>query len=141
MVLSKKDKAYFNIAKEISKLSDFPRIHIGCVAVYKHRVIATGMNSQKTNPLQKKYNRFRFDDDAKPHCIHSEVACLTSLIGNPRIDFKNVSLYIYRENGKNELALARPCNACMKLIMDLGIRHIYYTNTCGFSHEKIFDKE
>lgn len=139
MTLSKKDKMYFNIAKEISKLSDFPRIHVGCVAVYKHRIISTGVNSLKTRPLQKKYNRFRYDDDSTPHCMHSEVAALSSLVGNPEIDFKNVSLYIYRENGKRELAQARPCRGCMQLIMDLGIRDIYYTNEKGFSHERIYN--
>lgn len=136
MELAKKDKAYFNIAKEVSELSDFPRIKIGCCAVHKHQVISTGFNTQRTAPIQKKYNQYRFSDDTK-HSCHAEISCLKSLIGRKDIDFKNVTLYIYRVHKNGELALSRPCPSCMKLITDLGIKHIYYTNSGGFSHEEI----
>lgn len=136
MQLTKKDKTYFNIAKEVSKLSDFPRVQIGACAVYKHKVISTGCNSQRTSPLQKKYNQYRFSVET-PHTCHAETSCLKPLIGRNDIDFKNVELYIYREYHNNELALSRPCPSCMKLISDLGIKHIYYTNSGGFSHEEI----
>ena len=46
----------FKRAKEISCLSDYNRIHIGCVAVYKNHVLAVGYNTNKTHPLQMKYN-------------------------------------------------------------------------------------
>lgn len=136
MELSKKDKAYFNIAKEVSKLSDFPRVQIGACAVYKHKVISTGCNSQRTSPLQKKYNQYRFTVETS-HSCHAEISCLKSLIGRKNIDFKNIDLYIYRAYKNNEPALARPCQSCMKLISELGIKHIYYTNSGGFSHEEI----
>lgn len=134
--LTKKDKAYFNIAKEVSKLSDFPRVQIGTCAVYKHKVISTGCNSQRTSPLQKKYNKYRFTVET-PHTCHSEIACLKPLIDRKDIDFKYVELYVYREYKNNELALARPCQSCMKLISELGIRNIYYTTHGGYSHEEI----
>ena len=134
--LTKKNKTYFNIAKEVSQLSDFPRVQIGACAVYKHKVISTGCNSQRTSPLQKKYNQYRFKVDT-PHTCHAEISCLKPLIGRKDIDFKNIDLYIYREYKNNELALARPCASCMKLITELGIRNIYYTNLGGFSHEEI----
>ena len=134
--LTKKDRAYFNVAKEVSKLSDFPRVQIGACAVYKHKVISTGYNSQRTSPLQKKYNQYRFSVDT-PHTCHAEISCLKPLINRRDIDFKNVDLYIYREYKSGELSLARPCASCMKLITELGIRNIYYTNLGGFSHEEI----
>jgi len=136
MKCTKSHKAYFEAARAVSKLSDFPRIKIGAVAVYKHRIISSGCNTQRTAPIQKKYNIYRFTEDT-PHCLHSEVACLKPLIGRNDIDFKNVSLYIYRSIKGNELALARPCPSCMKLITELGIRNIYYTNNGGFSHEEL----
>lgn len=134
--LTKKDRTYFNIAKEVSKLSDFPKVQIGSCAVYKHKVISTGYNSQRTNPLQKKYNKYRFSVET-PHTCHSEIACLKPLISRKDIDFKNVELYIYREYKNGETALARPCKSCMKLITELGIRNIYYTTYGGFSREII----
>ena len=136
MHLMKKNRAYFNIAREMSKLSDFPRAQIGACAVYKHKVISTGYNSQRTSPLQKKYNQYRFKVET-PHMCHAEISCLKPLVGRRDIDFKNVDLYIYREYKNGELALARPCASCMKLISDLGIRNIYYSNEGGFSHEEI----
>ena len=136
MNLTKKDKAYFNIAKEVSKLSDFPRVKIGACAVYKHKVISTGCNSQRTSPLQKKYNQYRFSVDTM-HTCHAETSCLKPIMGQKDIDFKNVKLYIYREYKNGQPGIARPCESCLKLISELGIKHIYYTNSGGFSHEEI----
>ena len=134
--LRKSDRVYFNIAKSVSELSDFPRIKIGSCSVYKHKVISTGFNTQRTDPMQKKYNRYRFTEDTK-HTCHAELSCLKPLIGRKDIDFKNVDLYIYRSYKNGELALSRPCPSCMKLITELGIKNIYYTNSGGFSHEEI----
>ena len=136
MDLTKKDRAYFNIAKEVSKLSDFPRVQIGACAVYKHKVISTGCNSMRTSPLQKKYNKYRFTVET-PHTCHAETSCLKPLIGRKDIDFKNVDIYIFRSYKNGNLGLARPCESCFNLIKDLGIRNIYYSNEGGFSHEEI----
>jgi deoxycytidylate deaminase len=118
----------------MSELSDFRQYHIGCVAVYKHKIISSGCNSNRTNPKQKSLNKYRFDCDTR-HTIHAELDCLLSLISRRDIDFKNVELYIYREHKNGELALARPCAGCQALIKELGIRSIYYTNAGGYSHE------
>ena len=136
MKITKKDKAYFNIAKEVSKLSDFPKVKVGTVAVYKHHIISSGHNSIKTAPLQKKYNAWRFSEDTV-HSIHSELACLKPLIGRKDINFKHVDLYVYRSGTNNTTLLARPCPSCMKLIKDLGIKNIYFTTYDGYSHEDI----
>lgn len=138
MELSKTHRAYFEAARAVSQLSDFPRTAVGAVAVYKHRIISSGCNSKKTSPIQKKYNKYRFSEDT-PASIHAEIMSLKPLIERKDIDFKNVSLYIYRENKQGELALARPCPSCMRLIKDLGIKNIYFTSDCGFSHEIILD--
>ena len=136
MKITKSHRAYFKAAKAIAELSDFPKFKIGCCAVYKHKIISSGCNSTKTNPTQKRLNAYRFDADT-PATIHAELSCLLPLINRRDIDFNNVSLYVYREYKNNELALARPCVSCMKLIAELGIRNIYYTNSGGFSHEEI----
>ena len=133
---SKAHKAYFNAAKAVSKLSDFPRVKIGAVAVYKHRIISSSYNQLKTAPIQKQYNACRFTEET-PHSLHAEISCLKPLIDRYDIDFRHVALYVYREGKNNELFLSRPCPSCMELIKELGIRHIYYTNNGGFSHEEI----
>ena len=136
MQLTKKHRTYFKVAKEMSCLSDFPRVKIGCCAVYKHKIISSGYNSLKTNPVQKRFNSYRFSADT-PATMHAELACLLPLINRSDIDFKDVSLYIYREHKSKELALARPCASCEALIKSLGIRHIYYTGNQSYINEEI----
>lgn len=134
--MTKKQKSFFDAAKAVSKMSDFPRIHIGCVVTDAHRIISSGCNSTKTHPLQKVLNKERFDADT-PHTLHAEVAALAPLIKED-IDFTKVSIYVYREKRNGELGLARPCASCLRLIKKLKIRNIYYTSEGGYSYEKIF---
>lgn len=140
MELSKKDRAYFNVAKEVSKLSDFPRVHIGACAVYKHKVISTGYNSQRTSPLQKKYNQYRFTVDT-PHTCHAELSCLKPLIGRKDIKFENIELYVYREDQSGTPLLARPCCSCEKLIRDLKIKKVFFSTYGGYASEEFYDME
>lgn len=137
MELSKSHKAYFRAAKAVSELSQFKQHRIGVVAVYKHKIISSGYNSYVTNPLQKKYNRFRFDTDQTLHSKHAELECLLPLINRKDVDFSRVSLYVYRQHKSGALGIARPCESCFNLIKDLGIRNIYFSNEGGFSHEEI----
>ena len=120
---------YFDKAKNISFLSDFKQTHIGCIAVYKKQVIGIGYNTNKTHPIQLYYNKYRenfdWNKNSQPK-LHAEISCLLS-IKNLDIDFSKVKLYIYRANKNGDIALSKPCNACLKAISDLGIKRIYYT--------------
>ena len=138
MTLTKTNRTYFQAAKDIAQLSDFPRVKIGAIAVYKHHIISSGCNFRRTDPIQKRYNIYRFSEDSM-HYIHAETDCLKPLINRKDIEFKYVDLYVYRAYQNNELALARPCPSCMKLITKLGIRNIYYTTCGGYSHEEILE--
>jgi deoxycytidylate deaminase len=134
--ITKSHRAYFKAAKSMSELSNFKQHHIGAVAVYGHKIISSGCNSYKTNPMQKRLNIHRFDADT-PATLHAELSCLLPLISRKDIDFSNVSLYIYREYKNGELALARPCASCEALIRSLGIRNIYYTGNRSYISEEI----
>lgn len=136
MKLTKSHRAYFKAAKAMSELSDFKQQHIGAVAVYGHKVISSGCNSCKTNPMQKKLNIHRFSADT-PATLHAELSCLLPLINRRDIDFSNVSLYVYREYKNGDLALSKPCASCMALLRSLGIRHIYYTGDSSYINEEI----
>lgn len=134
--LSKSHRAYFKAAKGMSELSEFKQHHIGCIAVYGHKIISSGHNSNKTNPIQKRFNIHRFTAET-PHTIHAELACLLPLINRKDINFSDVSLYVYREHKSGDLALARPCASCEALIRSLGIRNIYYTGNNSYISEEI----
>lgn len=136
MHLTKSHRAYFKAAKAVSELSDFRQHHIGAVAVCGHKIISSGCNSCKTNPMQKRLNIHRFDADT-PATLHAELSCLLPLINRKDIDFSSMSLYIYREYKNGDLALARPCASCEALIRNLGIRSIYYTGNKSYINEEI----
>lgn len=136
MYLTKSHKTYFKAAKAISELSDFPRVSVGCVVVYKHKIISSGYNSNKTNPTQKRLNIHRFDVDT-PATIHAEVAALLPLINRKDINFNDVSLYVYREYKNGDPALSKPCLSCMALIRQLGIRKLYYSGDNSFINEEL----
>lgn len=135
MEFSKRDIAYFKTAKAVSELSDFPRVHIGCVITNGHRIISSGFNSRRSHPLQKKLNKERFSEDSS-HLLHAESAALIPLLDKD-IDWKKCSIYIYREHKDGRRALACPCLSCQKLIKQLGIRHIYYTGNDSYIYENI----
>jgi deoxycytidylate deaminase len=136
MKLTKSHKAYFKAARAISELSDFPRIKVGCVVVYGHKIISSGYNSSKTNPTQKRLNVYRFDVDT-PATIHAEVASLLPLVNRKDINFNDVSLYIYREYKNGDPALSRPCPSCMALIRQLGIKKLYYSGDGSYINEEL----
>lgn len=137
-VNSKTCRAFFNVAKQVSRLSTYTGTNakIGCAVVYKHRVISTGCNSDKAHPLQAKYNIYRFTVPSV-HKAHAEVSALILLINRNDIDFSKAKLFLYREKQNKTLGLSRPCKSCMKLINDLGIKDIYYTTENGYCHESL----
>lgn len=134
--MTRKQKSFFEAAKAMSEMSDFPRAHIGCVVTDgSHRIISSNCNSTKTHPLQKKYNKERFSEDTT-HSLHAEVSALLPLIKD-NIDFSKIEVYTYRTLASGKPAIARPCPSCMKLIKELGIRKIHYTTNDGYASEYI----
>lgn len=134
--MTNRDMAFFGAAKELAKLSDYPRHHIGCVCVQRNRIVSSGYNSNKTNPLQKRYNRIRFAAET-PHRCHAETKALSPILKSKDIDFSHLKIYLYREHADSSLAMSRPCPSCMQMLRDAGIQHIYYTTENGYAQEYI----
>ena len=50
-------QSFFKAAKKVMEESTFSgRTKIGCAVVYKGTILATAANTDKTSPLQRKYN-------------------------------------------------------------------------------------
>ena len=137
-MLRKIDYKYLNKAKSVASISDFRKFHVGCVAVYKNRIIGLACNLQKTHPIQKEYNAYRNNEDNENFMpkIHAEINCISE-IRKLDLDHKQVKLYICREMASGGTGMARPCAACMAAIRDYGIKDIYYTTDDGYAYEKI----
>jgi deoxycytidylate deaminase len=127
---------YFTKARKIASVSDFSKVHIGCVAVYQGNIIGIGCNTNKTHPIQKYYNRFRECSEKLAPKLHAEISCLNS-IRNLDVNFSKVKLYIYRIRNDQPFGMSRPCPSCMAAIKDLGIRDVYYTTNDGYVYEKL----
>ena len=143
LYLSKKQKKFFNLAKEVAETSDFDGIKIGCILVYKNTVIGRGANSKKTHPVQKEYNKYRnFNRGTGKmivHSLHSETAALIDAehnVNNEDIDWSKVHVYTYRI--VPGLAFGKGCSlccpACRHMLRDKGIKSIYYTEEYGYGH-------
>ena len=146
MSISNFDEKMFAAARKIAKTSDFDTFHMGCVIVYKKHIIGAAANSDKTHPMQAKYNKYRKFNKTKngvKHSVHAEIAAINTIpytIGK-EIEWNKVKVYIYRiAPGKiGKRGLARPCPGCMRALRDMGIKHIYYTGDEGsYIYEKLY---
>lgn len=145
MFFSKFDRKMFQFARKEAYQSDFDGFHTGCVIVYKHHIIGAAANSDKTHPMQARYNQYRDFNKTKScikHSLHAEIAAISTIpytIGK-EIDWSKVKVYIYRISPGKEFGfgLAKPCPACQEALKDLGIQHIYYTGDRSYIYEELF---
>lgn len=115
---------YFNLAKKLSYKSDYQSHRLGAVVIKGNEIIGVGFNKKKTHPLSET----RFNN------IHAE---LSAVLSAGLDDLQGCSVYVYRETKQGRLALARPCEPCMKLLKQLSVSKVYYTIDDGFFEEKI----
>ena len=133
---------YFKFAREASMRATYTGSHrfspmIGAIAVYKGTIVATAWNTNKTSPLQARYNVYRFNADTPDKC-HAEVSLVQKLrwkFGDS-IDWSKVYIYLYREYKNGKLGPSRPCQACMAMLKELQVKKICYTTEDGFVEEK-----
>lgn len=87
----------------------------GAVVVKSGRVLSIGINKLKNNPEHVVgYGLCS---------IHAEADAI-SRVKNPR----GAAIYIARVNNNGEPRLSRPCDDCAKMIRDVGISKIVYTD-------------
>lgn len=139
------NERFFKFAREASKNADYKNKGtsnspaIGAVAVYKGSIVAEAWNTDKTSPLQARYNIYRYNNPNLPPKTH----CETSLVQRLRwkfgdnLDWAKVDIYLYREYKDGRLAMCRPCCSCLHMLKEeFGIKRIFYTTPDGFCEEK-----
>ena len=125
---------YFNLAKQNARLSTFSnkrRLQVGAIIVFKNKVIASGFNTNKTNPLQRTF-AFLTNNYENIMC-HAEVNVIYKVIREKynRKDFEKMDIYIYRDMDSG-LGLAKPCSICEACIKTFRFRNVYYTSESGY---------
>lgn len=127
------------VAKSASKLSTHPTFKIGAVVAHGTSILATGVNQEKSHPLQKQYNRARGTRATEWSYLHAELAALLK-VKDPKA-LNGATIYVSRSFKSGCNALARPCEACMEAIIDRGIKSIVYTTEYGIAEELVIPKK
>lgn len=140
------DYKMFDKAKQIASTSTYDGHSLGCVITYKGHIVSMASNSNKTHPLQRKYNKKyrKFNKSEKPimDLAHAEILALANIPYpiEQNIRWNEVNVYVYRISpGKRlQMGLARPCAACLAALRDKGIKNLYYSSDDGFIFEEIY---
>lgn len=142
MMITNRDIKYMNVAKAVAHTSNC-KFKLGCAVVNKNTILSVATNSEKTHTRQMKYNANykNFDTSLYPNKLHAEVNAINHIL-NMRYDinWKDITIYVYREDKKGKPACSRPCPACFSLIRDLGIGSVVYIDLDGlFRKDKVKD--
>lgn len=111
---------HFKLAKKLATKSTHTKHHVGCVIAYNNKVWSMGFNKMKTHT--KSNHAFKM--------IHAEV---DAFIGRNRRIFAGCDAYVYRQTKNGNPAMAKPCEACEKVLRAEGIETVYYTTDGGYA--------
>jgi len=117
----------FRLAKAASRWSTHEQHKIGAVIMNKRRLIGIGANLIKTHPIYANGDRW--------FSIHAEMKALISADA----PVNGCDIYVYRVTANNELAMARPCDKCLEVLSEVGIKRVYYTTERGYNMEFLKD--
>jgi deoxycytidylate deaminase len=107
---------FFQAARKASFKSTHRQHKIGCVLVYKNKIVSVGFNQLKTHP-----------ESTHPYkSIHAE---FDAIYKSNSLALSDCDLYVYREDKKGKPAIAKPCKYCDLLIKQVGIKNVYYTSS------------
>lgn len=122
------------IAQSLIEYNSHRRCRHFTFVLYKNRLIATGINSSKTHPLNlinRKISKVTGNDysDQKQTC--SELNAILKLKRLTNIDTKKCVLVNIRFDRNNRVAIARPCMSCQSLLRYFEFKSIIYTDNSG----------
>lgn len=136
----------FEAAYAEAEKSTFDHFKIGCVITYKNKIIGSGYNDDKTHPLQQRYNELYRDFNTNngnfvKHSIHAEISAISSIpyVVGKEADFNKAKIFVYRicPGKPRGYGNAKPCEACIHAIADMGIRDVFFTDDDGLSYLRL----
>lgn len=101
-------------------------IRLAAVVFHHRDVLAVGVNSLKTHPLQKKFSLSNF-------CfLHAEIAALVEL----RKKFPSAMEFPYqmavvRLTKDGQLVMAKPCKFCQRAVRFYSLKKVWYSDSNG----------
>lgn len=118
-MLSKKQKAYMNVARFLATKSDLRHKH-GAVVVKSGRVLGMGYNKHRNDPGVIMEGRHRLDCG-----YHAEAVAIKDAGGNAR----GATIFVARINRQGDDLLSKPCEYCQELIQESGIKNVIWTRS------------
>lgn len=124
-----KDSYYINIAKAVSRRSTCLRRQYGAVIVKNDEIISTGYNGAprgEENCCDLGYCKRAAEGIPHGSCyelcksVHAE---MNAIISAARRDMIGSTLYLYGEEDGKPID-AKPCDICLRLILNAGIENI-----------------
>lgn len=124
------DAKYIDLLSKIAtNLAPTGAARVAAAIVYKKSIVAFGTNSAKTHPFQAKYSR-----NPKSIHLHAETDAIKNAL---RIlsqeELCKSTLYVcrvkYIDKTKRKLifGLAKPCDGCLKAIVNFNIKKVIYS--------------
>jgi deoxycytidylate deaminase len=103
--------------------------------LYKNRLISTGLNVNKTHPMNlrnKKISRITGEDysDQKQTC--SELNAILKLKRLTNIDTRKCTLINLRYDRNDKIALAKPCSSCQSLLRYHNFKQVIWSTNNGY---------
>lgn len=118
-MLSKKQKAYMNVARYIATKSVMKHKH-GAVVVKSGRVVGTGFNKSRNHPNVIMEGRHRIDCG-----YHAEAVAIREAGEKAR----GATIFVARINRNGSDLLSKPCDNCQKLIEESGVKNVIFTRS------------
>lgn len=115
-------RRYMRIAKEISTWSSCLSRQVGCVITVQNRIVATGYNGAPANIKNCRERGFCLRKGSASG-TNLEECLATHAEQNALTQAAKLGISI---NGGTLYCTARPCTTCMKLIINSGIKEVYY---------------
>lgn len=115
-------KTFLRIAIEMSKLSHCVSHQVGCVLVKDGRILSTGINGTPVGYVNcdkifklNNFDRIEHHKFSENYEIHAELNAILFAAKN------GISI-----DGSNIYCTLHPCNNCLKMLCNSGIKNIYY---------------
>jgi dCMP deaminase len=119
------DTYFMRIAREVAGRSTCDRKHVGSVIVRDRNILSTGYNGSIAGMPHCDEVGHMIENDHCVATIHAEANAILQAAKNG-VMIRNASIYV----------TASPCWNCFKMLVNAGIRRIYYGGF--YRDEKIF---
>ena len=100
--------------------------------LHKNRILSIGWNNyNKMHPYHKlgKYIGYKCNPEKYQPSLHSEISAILKL---GEEDLRKYSFVNVRIDGRNNLALAKPCPNCERVLGQVGFKKLFYSSEKGF---------